>query len=150
MKSTRKTILKAALGLSALVVVLLLIKGLQIFTMVSSGKKMVPPPVTVTSAEVREENWAPVLSAIGSVSAVQGAIVATELGGVVSEVKFENGGVAKKGDVIMRLDASQEEALLRSAEAEAELSRTDLERTQGLASHKAVSKAELDATFCEA
>jgi len=50
MKSTRKTILKAALGLSALVVVLLLIKGLQIFTMVSSGKKMVPPPVTVTSA----------------------------------------------------------------------------------------------------
>ena len=145
MKSTRKTILKAALGLSALVVVLLLIKGLQIFTMVSSGKKMVPPPVTVTSAEVREENWAPVLSAIGSVSAVQGATVATELGGVVSEIKFENGGVAKKGDVIMKLDASQEEALLRSAEAEAELARTDLERTQGLASQKVVSKAELDA-----
>src|SRR5438128_554605 len=145
MKSTRKTILKAALGLSALVVVLLLIKGLQIFTMVSSGKKMVPPPVTVTSAEVREENWAPVLSAIGSVSAVQGATVATELGGVVSEIKFENGGVAKKGDVIVKLDASQEEALLRSAEAEAELARTDLERTRGLASQKVVSKAELDA-----
>jgi len=145
MKSTRKTILKAALGLSALVVVLLLIKGLQIFTMVSSGKKMVPPPVTVTSAEVHEENWAPVLSAIGSVSAVQGATVATELGGVVSEIKFENGGVAKKGDVIVKLDASQEEALLRSAEAEAELARTDLERAQGLASQKVVSKAELDA-----
>src|SRR6266571_5820428 len=145
MKSTRKTILKAALGLSALVVVLLLIKGLQIFTMVSSGKKMVPPPVTVTSAVVKEENWSPVLPAIGSVSAVQGAIVATELGGVVSEIKFENGGVAKKGDVIVKLDASQEEALLRSAEAEAELARTDLERAQGLASQKVVSKAELDA-----
>src|SRR5437667_98252 len=38
MKSTRKTILKAALGLSALVVVLLLIKGLQIFTMVSKAE----------------------------------------------------------------------------------------------------------------
>ncbi|PYJ72818.1 MAG: efflux transporter periplasmic adaptor subunit [Verrucomicrobia bacterium] len=145
MKSTRKTILKAALGLSALVVVLLLIKGLQIFTMVSSGKKMVPPPVTVTSAEVREENWAPVLSAIGSVSAVQGATVATELGGVVSEIKFENGGVAKKGDVIVKLDASQEEALLRSAEAEAELARADLGRSRDLASQKVVSKAELDA-----
>src|SRR5438128_367792 len=145
MKSTRKTILKAALGLSALVVVLLLIKGLQIFTMVSSGKKMVPPPVTVTSAEVREENWAPVLSAIGSVEAVKGANVATELGGVVSEIKFENGGDAKKGDVIVKLDDSQEEALLRSAEAEAELARTDLERTRGLASQNVVSKAELDA-----
>jgi membrane fusion protein (multidrug efflux system) len=145
MKSTRKSVLKATLGLVALVVVLLLIKGLQIFTMASSGKNMVPPPVTVTSAAVKQENWSPVLSAIGSVSAVQGAIVATELGGVVSEIKFENGGVAKKGDVIVKLDASQEEALLRSAEAEAELARTDLERAQGLASQKVVSKAELDA-----
>jgi len=45
----------------------------------------------------------------------------------------------------MKLDASQEEALLRSAEAEAELARTDLERTQGLAAQKVVSKSELDA-----
>ena len=80
---------------------------------------MVMPPTTVSSAVVKEEDWAPTLSAIGSVSAVQGAVVSTELGGVVAEVDFQNGGVAKKGDVLMRLDASQEEALLRSAEAEA-------------------------------
>jgi membrane fusion protein (multidrug efflux system) len=132
-------------GLLALVILLVGIKGLQIFKMMAAAKATTPPPQTVSSAEVREENWAPVLSAIGSVSAVQGAIVAAELGGVVSDIKFENGGVAKKGDVIMKLDASQEEALLRSAEAEAELARTDLERTQGLASQKVVSKAELDA-----
>jgi membrane fusion protein (multidrug efflux system) len=132
-------------GLLALVILLVGIKGLQISKMMAAGKAMTPPPQTVSSAEVREENWAPVLSAIGSVSAVQGAIIAAELGGVVSEIKFENGGVAKKGDVIMKLDASQEEALLRSAEAEAELARTDLERTQGLALQKVVSKSELDA-----
>ena len=132
-------------GLLALVILLVGIKGLQISKMMAAAKAMTPPPQAVSSAEVREENWAPVLSAIGSVSAVQGAIIAAELGGVVSEIKFENGGVAKKGDVIMKLDASQEEALLRSAEAEAELARTDLERTQGLASQKVVSKAELDA-----
>ena len=132
-------------GLLALVVLLVGIKGLQISKMMAAAKAMTPPPQTVSSAEVREENWAPVLSAIGSVSAVQGAIIAAELGGVVSEIKFENGGVAKKGDVIMKLDASQEEALLRSAEAEAELARTDLERTRGLASQNVVSKAELDA-----
>ncbi len=132
-------------GLLALVILLVGIKGLQIFKMMAAAKAMTPPPQTVSSAEVREENWAPVLSAIGSVSAVQGATIAAELGGVVSDIKFENGGVAKKGDVIMKLDASQEEALLRSAEAEAELARTDLERAQGLASEKVVSKAELDA-----
>ena len=132
-------------GLLALVILLVGIKGLQISKMMAAAKAMTPPPQAVSSAEVREENWAPVLSAIGSVSAVQGAIIAAELGGVVSDIKFENGGVAKKGDVIMKLDASQEEALLRSAEAEAELARTDLERTQGLASQKVVSKSELDA-----
>src|SRR5438105_9573310 len=131
-------------GLLALVILLEGIKGLQISKRMAAAKAMTPPPQTVSSAEVREENWAPVLSAIGSVSAVQGAIIAAELGGTVSEIMFQNGGVAKKGDVILKLDASQEEALLRSAEAEAELARTDLERTRGLASQNVVSKAELD------
>ncbi len=143
MKSKRGPWRLAIGGLLALVILLVGVKALQIVKMTSTP--MVMPPTTVSSATVKEEDWAPVLSAVGSVSAVQGAIIAAELGGVVSDIKFENGGVAKKGDVIMKLDASQEEALLRSAEAEAELSRTDLERTQGLASQKVVSKAELDA-----
>jgi membrane fusion protein, multidrug efflux system len=142
-KSKLKTMGVAVGGLIALIVVIVGIKGLQIGKMMSTPNVM--PPTTVSSATVKEEDWAPTLSAVGSLSAVQGAIIAAELGGVVSEIKFENGGVAKKGDVIMKLDASQEEALLRSSEAEAELARQDLERTRGLASEKVVSKAELDA-----
>src|SRR6266496_3583409 len=119
-----------AIGLLAAILVFAFgIKALQIVKMTSTP--MVMPPTTVSSATVKEEDWAPTLSAVSSLSAVQGAIIAAELGGVVSDIKFENGGVAKKGNVIMKLDASQEEALLRSAEAEAELARTDLERTQG-------------------
>src|SRR5207302_6436142 len=91
------------------------------------------------------EGWGAMVWAVGSSTPVQGAIVAAELGGVVSDIKFENGGSAKKGDVLMRLDTSSEEALLRSSEAEAELARTDLERTRGLASQKVISKSELDA-----
>ena len=143
MKSKLRTMGVAVGGLIALIIVIVGIKGLQIGKMMSTPNVM--PPTTVSSATVKEEDWAPTLSAVGSLSAVQGAIIAAELGGVVSEIKFENGGVAKKGDVIMKLDASQEEALLRSSEAEAELARQDLERTRGLASEKVVSKAELDA-----
>ena len=40
----------------------------------------------------------------------------------------------------MKLDASQEEALLRSAEAEAQLARTDFERSRDLACKKVVSR----------
>jgi len=141
-KSRRKG-LGIAIGLLVAIVIFVFgIKALQIGKMMSSPKVM--PVTTVTSAPVKEEDWAPMLSAVGSVSAAQGAVVATELGGTISEIRFENGAEAKKGDVLIRLDASQEEALLRSAEAEADLARTDLERSRGLAAQKVVSKAELD------
>ena len=118
------------------------IKILQIGKMMSTP--MVMPPTTVSSAVVKEEDWAPTLSAIGSVSAVQGAVVSTELGGVVAEIDFQSGGVAKKGDVLMRLDSSAEEAQLHTAEADLELAKANLERERDLAARKVVSKQELD------
>jgi membrane fusion protein, multidrug efflux system len=130
-------------GLVILVVVLVGIKAMQIAKMMSSP--MVMPATTVASAQVKEEDWAPVLSAVGSVSAVQGAIVATELGGIVSEVGFPNGGEAKKGDVLLKLDSSAEEAQLHTAEADLELARANLQRERDLAARKVVSKQELDA-----
>ena len=72
------------------------IKGLQIFTMVKTGQPPMPA-TTVTSAQVREEDWAPELSAVGSVAAVQGAMLAMELPGTVQEVKFENGSWVEQG-----------------------------------------------------
>src|SRR5215831_1039076 len=128
--------------LVAIVIFVFGIKALQIGKMMSSPRMM--PTVTVTSASVKEEDWPPRLSAVGSVSASQGAVVSTELAGIVSEINFENGAEAKKGEVLMKLDASQEEALLRSAQAEAQLARTDLERARDLAMKKVVSSAELD------
>jgi len=119
------------------------IKALQIFKMIRSPQIM--PAVTVTSAPVKQEDWAPRLSAVGSVGAVEGAVVATELGGVVSEIAFENGGEARKGDVLMKLDTSSEDAQLRTAEADLQLARADLERARDLAARKVISKAEIDA-----
>jgi membrane fusion protein (multidrug efflux system) len=76
---------------------------------------------------------------------VQGAIVSTELGGIVSEVGFQSGSEAKKGDVLLKLDSSSEEALLHTAEADLELARANLQRERDLAARKVVSKQELDA-----
>jgi len=123
-------------GLVVLVTILVGIKVMQIAKMMGSPMQM--PPTTVSSAVVKEEDWAPMLSAIGSVSAVQGAVVSTELGGVVEQINFQNGGEAKKGDVLVRLAALTEDADLQ-------LARQDLERTRDLAVRKVISKAELDA-----
>jgi membrane fusion protein (multidrug efflux system) len=141
-KRRRKGIVIALALLVAICVFAFGIKALQIGKMMSMPHTM--PPTTVSSVSVKEEDWAPRLTAVGSVSAVQGAVVSAELAGVVSEINFENGAEAKKGEVLMKLDASQEEALLRSAEAEAQLAKTDLERSRDLAIKKVVSGAEFD------
>ena len=143
MRFARKPITKAIAGLVLLVVVLFGIKAMQIGKMMSTPMMM--PPTTVSSALAKEEDWPPVLSVIGSVSAVQGAVVSTELGGVVAQVNFQNGGEAKKGEMLLKLDSSAEEAQLHTAEADLELARANLQRTQGLATGKVVSKQELDA-----
>src|SRR5436190_1361751 len=135
-RSRRKPLWFAIAGLIVLVVLLLGIKVMQIVKMASSPRVM--PATTVTSAVVKEEDWAPRLSAVGTVSAVQGATLSTDLAGTVAEVKFESGGEAKKGDVLVKLVASQEEADL-------ELARNDLARARDLAARKVISKAELDA-----
>ena len=141
-KRRRKSIVIATGLLLAIGAFVFGIKFLQIGKMMSMPHTM--PPTTVTSASVKEEDWAPRLTAVGSVSAVQGAVVSAELAGVVSAINFENGAEAKKGEVLMKLDASQEEALLRSAEADAQLAKTDLERSRDLAIKKVVSGAEFD------
>lgn len=139
----RKPMTRALLGLVLLFLIIAGIKVAQIGKMISTP--MVIPPATVSSVQVKEENWPQIFSAVGSISAVQGATVSAELAGTVAEVKFENGGVAKQGDVLMRLDASSEEAQLKSAEADLELARSDLARARDLAARNVVSKAELDA-----
>src|SRR4051812_7521622 len=142
-KRSWKPVVLAVLGLVALIVVLFGIKGLQIKKMMSTPFAM--PPTTVSSAVVKAEDWAPTLNAVGSISAVQGAVVSTELGGVVANVAFQNGGVAKKGELLVKLDTSAEEGLLKNAQADLELARQNLERTRDLANRRVVSKQDLDA-----
>jgi membrane fusion protein (multidrug efflux system) len=109
-----------------------------------TSQKMVMPPTTVTSAEVKNGDWQPRLTAVGSISPVQGATISAELAGTVAAIDFQSGALVKKGDVLLQLDASAEEAQMRSAQADAELANRDLERAKDLAARKVISAAELD------
>jgi membrane fusion protein (multidrug efflux system) len=144
-RSRKGPIFWVIFGLIGILLLLGGIKVLQIYTMVSVGGKMVPPPTTVTSAIVKEADWQPTLSAIGSVSPVQGATMSAEIPGTVAAIDFQSGQPVKKGDLLLKLDASSEIAQLRSAQADAELAKSDVDRARDLASRKVISKAELDA-----
>ncbi len=117
--------------------------------MIKAGKSMVPPASTVTSATVTKGEWAPMLTAVGSISPVQGATIGAELPGMVSEIGFESGRPVKRGDLLVKLDASAEQAQLRSAQADAELAKADFERARGLSQRRVISKAEFDAAVLE-
>jgi membrane fusion protein (multidrug efflux system) len=144
-RSQKGPIFWVVLGLIGLFVLFAGIKVLQIFTMVSAGAKMVPPATTVTSAIVKQADWQPILSAVGSISPVQGALISAEIPGMVAEIGFDSGKPVKKGDLLLKLDASSEIAQLRSAQADAELAKADYDRARDLAGRNVISKAELDA-----
>ncbi len=137
-------------GLIAIFLLFAGIKALQIMTMIKVGSKMVPPPTTVTSAVVEKGQWQPTLSAIGSISPVQGATISAELAGRVSEIDFESGAKVEKGASLLKLDAGAELAQLRSAQADAALAKADLDRARGLAKGNVISKAELDSAVAKA
>lgn len=116
----------------------------QIQAGMAMGAKFAPPPAAVTTLVVKSQNWEPVLSAVGSLKAVNGVTVSTDLAGIVSEVAFESGTPVKKGAVLVQLDTQQEEAQLRSAEARLSLAKTDLERKRDLIAKKAIAQSEWD------
>ncbi len=134
----------------ALFVVLLVVAGLagikiwQIRNLIAAGKAFVPPPETVSSFAARAEKWQETLDAIGSITAVQGVNVTTEIAGTVREIAFESGAVVAPGDLLVRLDTSSEEAQLRAIEAQTDLARINAERVRRLRADSTVSQSELD------
>lgn len=143
-KRTRRAVFKVVAGLIAVFLLIAGIKGLQFFTMIKAGKATVLPPTTVTSTKVQKADWVPMLTAVGSISPVQGATISAELVGAVSKVGFQSGTPVKKGDMLIEIDASAEQAQLRSAQADADLAKADFERSRDLAERKVISRAEFD------
>jgi len=121
------------------------VKALQISAMVRAGREFTIPPDTVSSAEVRELTWDSVLTAVGTVRPVQGVVLRAELPGTVRSIEFESGREASAGKLLVQLDTSSEEARLRSAEAQAELARLNLDRARSLRAQALISQSELDA-----
>jgi membrane fusion protein (multidrug efflux system) len=141
-----KTKVIAAIGLVAVIVgVLAGVKAMQIRQLIASGAKRVQPPEAVSTLVASEQKWQGLLSAIGSVVAVQGVTVNPEIAGMVKEIAFESGAVVARGDLLVKLDTSSEEAQLRAVEAQEELARLNAERVRKLAAAKTVSQADLDA-----
>jgi membrane fusion protein (multidrug efflux system) len=140
----------------AAVIVGLFLGGVAYFNLVFKPKmigefmtKMVAPPATVTAEPARTERWIDKVRAIGTMVAIEGVDVAPQLGGMVTDYYFDSGKDVEKGDKLVKLDTSVEEADLADKKATLQQANLDYDRQSKLVKTSAVSQATLDQTIAK-
>ncbi|HET9679772.1 MAG TPA: efflux RND transporter periplasmic adaptor subunit [Gammaproteobacteria bacterium] len=131
----------------AIIGVSLIIYGIYafgIYQMIQKYSSMTPPPTTVSATTAEKVQWQPRISAVGSIRAVQGVDISNEVAGRVEKILFESGAHVEKGDLLVQLDDSIEQAQLPGAQAQLELARSNYERTQKLVEQGLASEEQLD------
>ena len=121
--------------------------GFQAFkaTMIKKALASFANPVqTVATEKATMSEWQNSIRAIGTFRAVKGADLALEVGGVVTDIKFNSGDTVEAGQILLQLRSDDDQAKLASLEASASLNAINLKRDQEQFKFKAVSQATLD------
>jgi membrane fusion protein, multidrug efflux system len=102
-------------------------------------------PVSVMKAEY--SLWQSQLKATGSLRAIRGVNVTTELAGMIREIYFTPGTMVKKGVTLVQLNADMEIGQLASLVANKELARITFQRDRAQFAAQAVSKQTVDSDW---
>lgn len=100
--------------------------------------------VTVSAVEAESARWQSSVAAVGTLSPVNGAALATEVSGIVERIFFDSGEPVSAGDVILELRTAPDRAELKALQAAAELARLESERARSLVDERNISRSELD------
>ncbi|OIO71173.1 MAG: efflux transporter periplasmic adaptor subunit [Zetaproteobacteria bacterium CG12_big_fil_rev_8_21_14_0_65_55_1124] len=123
--------------------------GYQAFKSIMMKKYMSAmgmPPQTVSTMLAEEQSWQPTIESVGSLSAVRGADLSTEVPGIVSEIHFSDGEDVRADSVLMGLNADSDIARLHSLQAARDLAASTYQRDKAQFGVKAISQQALDAS----
>jgi membrane fusion protein, multidrug efflux system len=106
-----------------------------------------PPPIVVEASKVSVVKLPQALTAVGSLRSDETIIVRPEIAGRVAQIAFREGERVSKGEVLVRLDDSVQQADLERAKANLVLSKSKFDRAvelrnQGFISGQARDEAE--------
>lgn len=104
-------------------------------------------PPTVATAKVEMTDWQPGLTATGTLVANQGANLAAEVTGIVSEIHFKSGQEVTAGTLLLRLRPDDDDAKLAQLQATADLDETIYRRDLVQFRAQGVSQATVDTDF---
>ena len=103
-----------------------------------------PPPVAVSAEVARQEQWDRYIKSVGTLVAVNGVDITSEVGGLIKQIYFASGIDVTQGQVLVQLDDTVERANLRSYDAQLKLASINYERDKKLLSSRAISKTDFD------
>ena len=106
-----------------------------------------PPAISVSSTTAQSKNWQSYITAVGSLSAVNGVDLSAEVSGIVSDIKFNSGQFVKKDQVVLVLNADVDRALLKDKLAKLKLAQISYQRDKKLYERNAAAQAALDTRF---
>lgn len=108
-----------------------------------------PQPQTVTTTVVSALEWQPQLTSVGTLTAVHGVDISSEVAGQVRKVNFKSGQNVRAGEVLVQLNADAEIAQMNALRAAAELAAITLKRDQARLEAAAVSQAQVDTDMAD-
>jgi len=141
-----RAVLIAILLLVAIIGTLAYFKVTQIMGFMAMAKAGMfkQPPTAVTTTVASESEWQPTLDTIGSVTAINGVTISTDLAGIVDRIAFTSGTVVKAGDLLVHLNTDQEQAQLEQAQAQLTLAQLTLNRDRDLLAKRTISQQDYD------
>jgi membrane fusion protein (multidrug efflux system) len=101
-------------------------------------------PQTVSTMTAANSAWQPSMSAVGSITAINGADLSSEVSGIVDTIDFQSGDNVKAGQVLLTLRPNNDPAVLAQLQATAAVDESNYERDQKQFSADAVSQAQVD------
>lgn len=138
------------IAIASLVGIFLIVAGVktgQIMAMVSAGESAPPVTETVSTFTAEMQSWPNSYTAMGTVEASEGIVIAAEVAGKVKEIRFKSGEQVKKGTVLLVQESGNEQAQLSAAEARLRLAKSNYDRLVELRKRNTVSQSELDAAL---
>ena len=101
-------------------------------------------PVSVEVGKVEAMTLADDAQAVGSLQSRQGVVLRPEVSGRVASLGFGDGQRVKRGQLLVQLDDTLQQAQLKQSEAQASIARTNLQRNRELVAENFVSQSAVD------
>ena len=98
-------------------------------------------PATVEVARAEIQSLVDDVQAVGSLKSAQGVMLRPEVSGRVSQLGFAEGARVRRGQLLVQLDDTLQQAQLQQAQAQASIARTNLQRSRELQAQGFVSQS---------